>query len=44
MKNGKQVEVQHLVIAKDGKTMTITDRSADAQGKPYESVAFWEKQ
>lgn len=44
LKNGKQIEVQHLVLSKDGKTMTITAKGTDAKGKPFESVAVSDKQ
>jgi len=44
LKNGKQIEVQHLVISKDGKTIRITDKGTDAKGKPYESVSVYNKQ
>ncbi len=44
LKDGKQVEVQHLVISKDGKSMKITDRGTDAKGRPYESVSVYKKQ
>ena len=44
LKDGKQIEVQHLVISKDGKTMSITDKGTDAKGKPYESVSVYDKQ
>ncbi len=44
LKDGKQVEVQHLVISKNGRTMKITDRGTDAKGKPYESVSVYTKQ
>jgi hypothetical protein len=44
LKNGRQIQVQHLVISRDGKTMSITDKGADAKGKPYESVSVYGKQ
>lgn len=44
LKNGKQIEVQHLVLSKDGKTMSITAKGTDAKGKPFESVAVFDKQ
>jgi hypothetical protein len=43
-KNGKQIEVQHLVISKDGKTMSISDHGTDAKGKSYKSVRAYDKQ
>ena len=44
LKDGKQIEVEHLVISKDGKTMSITDKGTDAKGKPYKSVSVYDKQ
>jgi hypothetical protein len=44
LKNSKQIEVQHLVIGKDGKTMNITAKGADAKGRPFENVSVYEKQ
>ena len=44
LKNGKQIEVLHLVLGKDGKTMSITDKGTDAKGKPYESIALFDRQ
>jgi hypothetical protein len=44
LKNGRQIEVQHLVIGKDGKTMSITAKGTDAKGKPFESVLVYDKQ
>lgn len=38
MRDGKQVGMIHKVISKDGKTMTQTTKSTDAQGKLYENV------
>lgn len=44
LKDGKQTEVRHLVISKDGKKMSITRRSTDAKGTPFESVLVYDKQ
>jgi hypothetical protein len=44
LKNGRQTEVQHLIISKDGKTMSITARGTDAKGKPFENVSVYDKQ
>lgn len=38
LKDGKQIEVDHLTLAKDGKTMSITDKGTDAKGKRYASL------
>ena len=44
LQNGKQVEILHVVINKDGKTMTATIKGIDAKGKPFEYLDFWDKQ
>jgi hypothetical protein len=44
LKDGKQTAVRHLVISKDGKRMSITLKSADAKGTPFESVLIYDKQ
>jgi hypothetical protein len=44
LQNGKQVSVLHSVISKDGKTMQVTTKGTDAQGKPYESLGVLDKQ
>jgi hypothetical protein len=44
LKNGKQTQVQHLAISRDGKTMSITTRGTDAKGKPFESISVFDKQ
>jgi len=44
LSGGKQVAFGHYVISKDGKTMTRTGKGTDDKGKPYESLAVWEKQ
>ena len=44
LQNDKQVEVVHHVMSKDGKTVTDTITGTDAQGKPFETVEFFEKQ
>ncbi len=44
MQNGKQIQVIHWVVSRDGKTLTSTRRSLDAQGKPAEHLAVYEKQ
>jgi hypothetical protein len=42
--NGKQVGLFHMVISKDGKTITGKAKVTDAQGKPFELVNVFEKQ
>jgi len=44
LQNGKQIRVLHNVISKDGKTMQLTTKGTDAQGKPTESRSVWDKQ
>jgi hypothetical protein len=44
LQNGKQVEVQHYVMSKDGKTIAETSKGTDTKGKIVESMAFFDKQ
>lgn len=44
IKNGKQIELLHLTLGKDGRTMIITDKGTDAKGKRYASLMVLEKQ
>ena len=44
MQNGKQVEVIHSVVSKDGKTCRNTTKGTNAKGKPYESLELYERQ
>jgi hypothetical protein len=44
MMNGKQVFVAQSAISKNGKSMRVTIRGADAQGKPFEQLAVFVKQ
>ncbi len=44
LQKGKQAQVLHSAVSKDGKTMHLTYRSTDAQGKPSETTSVWEKQ
>ena len=44
LQNGRQNVAMHKVIAKDGKTMSITIKSTNAQGKPVEQLQVFEKQ
>jgi hypothetical protein len=44
MLNGKQVFVGQSVVSKNGKTMRITTRGTDAQGKLFEQVAVFDRQ
>jgi hypothetical protein len=42
--NGKQVFVAQNVISENGKTMQVTTRGMDAQGKPFEQLLVLAKQ
>ena len=44
LRDGNQIRVIHKVISKDGKTMHQTITGVDSDGKPYESLAVYEKQ
>jgi hypothetical protein len=43
-KGGKVVQTLRRVVAKDGKTMTVTTKGTNAQGKAINNVAVFEKQ
>jgi hypothetical protein len=42
--DGKWHVTSHTVISKDGKTMTMTGKGTNADGKPYSSKLVYEKQ
>jgi len=44
IQKGVQVEVTHVVVSKDGKTMTRTAQRVDEKGAATESLMFFEKQ
>jgi hypothetical protein len=44
MRSGKEISHHHLVVSKDGKTMTDTATGANAQGNPVSGVEVWDKQ
>ena len=44
LQNGKQIEVYHVVVSKDGKTLTVTDKGTDDKGKPFENISIFDKQ
>jgi hypothetical protein len=44
LQNGKQVEVLHVVVSKDGKTMNITVKGTDVKGKPFGELNVFDKQ
>ena len=43
-KGGKVTVTGRIVVAKDGKSRTVTATSTDAKGKKTTSVAFYDKQ
>lgn len=44
MKDGKVLDTTRGVVSADGKTMRLTVKGTDAQGKPFESVQMFDKQ
>jgi hypothetical protein len=44
LQNGKQVEMIHTVVGKDGKTMRLMIRGTDARGKSYEGMELFDRQ
>ena len=44
LQNGKQVQLIHSVIGKDGKTMHLTTTGMDDQGKPSLAQSVWDRQ
>jgi peroxiredoxin len=44
LQNGKQFNLATVVLSKDCKTYTLSGKSNDADGKPYEDVEVYEKQ
>jgi hypothetical protein len=44
LRNGKQVDWDHYVVSKDGKTLTIATKGTDANGKPAEALYVLDKQ
>jgi hypothetical protein len=44
LQKGKQVQVQHVVVHQDGKSMSITTKGTDAKGKPFETVGLYDKE
>ena len=43
-KDGKVVMTLRRVVAQDGKTMTVTTKGTNAEGKPTNNVLVFEKQ
>lgn len=44
LQNGKQISWAHKTISKDGKTMTVTWKNMDAQGKPIVDIEVFDRQ
>jgi protocatechuate 3,4-dioxygenase beta subunit len=44
MKDSKPVVAEHMVVASDGKTMTITVKGVDTDGKPVEGTLVFDKE
>jgi hypothetical protein len=44
IKGGKEIGNARSVVSNDGKTMSITNKGKDTQGKPVSRVTIWEKQ
>ena len=44
LQNGKQVELIHKTVRKDGKIMRQTIKGIDPKGKPYEGLLIYDKQ
>lgn len=44
LKDGKQQQVNHVVISKDGRTTHETVNGKDTQGKPFEEFRVFDKQ
>jgi hypothetical protein len=44
LQNGKQVSLTRVTNSKDGKSVTMTFKSTDAQRKPVEEIIVMEKQ
>ena len=44
LQNGKQFDLGTIVLGKDGKTYTLSEKFKDARGQPCEQVEVYEKQ
>ena len=44
LQDGKQISVTHGLVSKDGKTMNMTTKSTNTQGKPSETLGVFNKQ
>jgi hypothetical protein len=43
MRNGKVIATAHDAVSEDGKTMRMTTKGTDGQGKPYETVEVFDR-
>jgi len=43
-KGGKEVERGRIVLSRDGKTITSTDKGKDSSGKDYTNITVYDKQ
>lgn len=43
-KDGNELVTEHAVVSTDGKTMTITVKGVDSNGKPVEQVLVFDKE
>jgi hypothetical protein len=43
VRDGKVAATEHDVVSEDGKTMRMTIKGTDAQGKPYETVEVFDR-
>ena len=43
-KDGKELVAEHTVVSTDGKTMTVTVKGVDSNGKPVEQVLVFDKE
>ena len=44
LKNDRQFMVVHKVVGIDGKTMSLSSRGTDDQGKPFEQIVVYDRQ
>jgi hypothetical protein len=44
LQNGKQAQLHHNIVSKDGKTMTQTINYIDAKGQSVDILGVWDKQ
>lgn len=44
LKDGKQQQVNHILISRDGRTTHETIKGKDSQGRPFEVLLVFDKQ